>query len=83
VERTASGKACFVPSISSDACGAGSPGNPQPRCPIRNNEPCGLCLDGVTGPADCGLVWLVMNDAELREGLARRSREQRQLAQVR
>jgi hypothetical protein len=27
----------------------------------------------VTGPQDCGLVYLVMHDEELREGLARNS----------
>ena len=40
---------------------------PQPRCPIRDGEPCTLCHIGVTGPQDCGLVYLVMDDPELRE----------------
>jgi hypothetical protein len=48
----------------------------QTRCPIRD-DPCGLCLDGVTGPHDCGLVWLVMQDPDLRDGLARLHRELR------
>jgi hypothetical protein len=43
---------------------------------VRPGEPCTLCQVGVTGPSDCGLVYLVMNDEELREGL-RRSVQQR------
>lgn len=38
-----------------------------PRCPIRQGETCSLCVPGVTGPNDCGLVYLVMSDPELRE----------------
>jgi hypothetical protein len=44
---------------------------PQPRCPIRLGEPCSLCVPGVTGPEDCGLVYLVMQDEDLRAELAR------------
>ena len=44
-------------------------------CPIRLGEPCSLCEPGVTGPEDCGLVWLVMNDADLRARLAELRRE--------
>ena len=44
-------------------------------CPIRIGEPCSLCEPGVTGPEDCGLEWLVMNDPELRERLAELRRE--------
>ncbi len=40
---------------------------PVPQCPIRPGEPCTLCQLDVTGPADCGLVYLVMHDPELRE----------------
>ena len=40
---------------------------PQPRCPIRDQEPCTLCHMGVSGPQDCGLVYLVMDDPEMRE----------------
>nr|MDT0658367.1 DUF6767 domain-containing protein [Micromonospora sp. DSM 115978] len=47
---------------------------PEPKCPIRPGEPCTLCLPGATGPQDCGLVYLVMSDDELRTGL-RRTRE--------
>lgn len=52
-------------------------GRPIPQCPIRLGEPCSLCEPGVTGPEDCGLVWLVMNDPELRERLAELRRAQR------
>jgi len=44
-----------------------------PRCPIRPGEPCTLCQIDVTGPQDCGLVYLVMSDDELREGVRRGS----------
>jgi hypothetical protein len=48
------------------------------RCPIRVGEPCTLCVPGATGPRDCGLVYLVMDDAELREALADNRREHRE-----
>jgi hypothetical protein len=48
-------------------------GTPTPRCPIRPGEPCTLCQIDVTGPQDCGLVYLVMSDDELREGVRRQS----------
>lgn len=44
---------------------------PVPRCPLRPGEPCSLCQISVTGPQDCGLVYLVMGDPELRAELAR------------
>ena len=37
----------------------------EAKCPIRVGEPCNLCESGASGPEDCGLVWLVMNDPEL------------------
>ncbi|WP_432842389.1 DUF6767 domain-containing protein [Dactylosporangium sp. CA-092794] len=43
---------------------------PEPRCPVRPGEPCTLCQPGATGPQDCGLVYLVMSDPELRAGIA-------------
>lgn len=49
---------------------------PVPQCPLRPGEPCSLCQLYVTGPQDCGLVYLVMGDEELRSDLARRRREQ-------
>ncbi|MDQ7908996.1 DUF6767 domain-containing protein [Phytohabitans sp. ZYX-F-186] len=42
---------------------------PDPRCPVRPGEPCLLCQPGATGPQDCGLVYLVMSDPELREAV--------------
>lgn len=40
---------------------------PEPRCPLRPGEPCTLCQLNVTGPRDCGLVYLMLADEELRE----------------
>lgn len=48
---------------------------PVPQCPIRVGEPCTLCVPGATGPQDCGLVWLVQDDPEMRAELARRRTE--------
>lgn len=48
---------------------------PVPMCPVRLGEPCSLCSPGAHGPEDCGVVWLVMNDPELREQLAQMRRE--------
>lgn len=42
---------------------------PQPKCPIRVGEPCSLCFPGADGPHNCGLVYLVQSDPELREQL--------------
>ncbi len=42
---------------------------PMPMCPLRPGEPCSLCFPGATGPKDCGLVYLAMDDPELREEL--------------
>ncbi|WP_121254698.1 DUF6767 domain-containing protein [Nocardioides ferulae] len=42
---------------------------PVPKCAVRIGEPCTLCQPGSHGPEDCGLVYLVMNDPELRERL--------------
>lgn len=47
------------------------PPGSQAKCPIRPGEPCTLCQLDVTGPQDCPLVYLVMADDELREGLHR------------
>lgn len=46
-----------------------------PQCPIRLGEACSLCVPGASGPADCGLVYLVMSDPDLREELHRRRQE--------
>lgn len=37
------------------------------KCPVRPGDPCSLCWPGASGPADCGLVYLVRNDPELWE----------------
>lgn len=50
---------------------------PVPQCPIRPGDPCTLCEPGVSGPEDCGLVYLVMNDPDLRAELGRLRRELR------
>lgn len=47
------------------------PRRPDAKCPIRPGEPCTLCQVNVTGPQDCGLVYLVMSDDTLRDGLRR------------
>jgi len=47
------------------------------RCPIRLGEACTLCFAGATGPQDCGLVYLVMEDDDLRAELARMRAERR------
>ena len=39
---------------------------PDPRCPLRPDDPCTLCQPGATGPGDCGLVYLMMADEDLR-----------------
>lgn len=44
---------------------------PEAQCPIRPGDPCSLCQPGATGPQDCALVYLVMNDPDLREELNR------------
>jgi hypothetical protein len=50
---------------------------PEPKCPIRPGDRCTLCVPGATGPQDCGLVWLVMGDDELRDELHARTVEAR------
>ena len=42
---------------------------PEAKCPIRPGDPCSLCVPGATGPHDCGLVYLVMSDPDLRDRL--------------
>lgn len=48
---------------------------PDAQCPIRPGDACTLCQPGATGPQDCGLVYLVMSDPDLREELNRVRRE--------
>lgn len=47
---------------------------PEAKCPLRPDEVCNLCQLDVTGPQDCGLVYLVMSDEELRQEWAARRR---------
>ncbi|WP_414703473.1 DUF6767 domain-containing protein [Propionicimonas sp.] len=56
-------------------------GRPQPKCPIRNGEPCSLCFPGADGPQNCGLVYLVASDADLQDEWAA-SRTQRGTTQA-
>lgn len=44
---------------------------PEPRCPVRPAENCRLCVPGTTGPEDCPVVAMVMEDPDLRAELAR------------
>ncbi len=53
---------------------------PTPRCPIRTGDPCTLCVPGVEGPADCGLVYLVMSDPDLREQWQQKRQQARERA---
>ncbi len=50
---------------------------PDAKCPIRPGDACSLCQPGATGPQDCGLVYLVMSDPDLREELNRVRRYER------
>ncbi|MFD0864638.1 DUF6767 domain-containing protein [Tessaracoccus lubricantis] len=50
---------------------------PDAKCPLRPGEPCTLCQVNVTGPQDCGLVYLIMDDPEAREAWAANRRAQR------
>ncbi|GAB49771.1 hypothetical protein MOPEL_135_00090 [Mobilicoccus pelagius NBRC 104925] len=43
-------------------------------CPIRPGDPCSLCQPGANGPQDCGLVYLVQDDPDLREIAAEQRR---------
>lgn len=47
---------------------------PEAKCPLRPEEACNLCQLNVTGPHDCGLVYLVMSDPDLREEWGQRRR---------
>ena len=53
---------------------------PVPLCPLRPGDACSLCVPGVSGPQDCGLVYLAMDDPELRAGLAERRTAARRAA---
>ena len=55
---------------------------PVPKCPLRPGEPCSLCQLYVTGPQDCGLVYLVMGDDALRDELAKARKVAREKASM-
>ena len=38
-----------------------------PRCPLKPGQTCTLCVPGAIGPQDCGTVYLVLSDPELRK----------------
>jgi hypothetical protein len=44
----------------------------EPLCPLRPGQPCTLCFPGASGPENCGRVYLVMSDPQLRADLVRR-----------
>ncbi len=48
------------------------------RCPLRPADKCSLCFPGADGPQNCGLVYLMMNDDELRAMYAEGRRRERQ-----
>jgi hypothetical protein len=53
---------------------------PDAKCPIRPGDACSLCQPGATGPQDCGLVYLVMSDPDLRAELNRVRRHEQEEA---
>ena len=34
-------------------------------CPVHAGDPCTRCMPGVSGPSDCGLVWLMGHSPDL------------------
>lgn len=49
----------------------------EARCPLRPEDACSLCTPGADGPHNCGLVYLMMNDDDLRAEYAERRRRAR------
>jgi hypothetical protein len=49
-----------------------------PQCPVRPGDACSLCVPGATGPQDCPLVAMVMDDPDLRARLAELRAEARE-----
>nr|WP_076388109.1 DUF6767 domain-containing protein [Vaginimicrobium propionicum] len=47
----------------------------KPRCPLRPDDYCSQCVPGASGPQDCGLVFLVMDDPELKDLYNQKRRE--------
>lgn len=50
---------------------------PEAQCPLRPGDICNLCQLDVTGPHDCGLVYLVMSDEDQRTEWGERRRNLR------
>ena len=50
---------------------------PEAECPLRPGDVCNLCQLDVTGPQDCGLVYLVMSDPDQRQEWGDRRRANR------
>lgn len=46
------------------------------ECPVRPGDCCRLCHPGASGPENCGLVYLVFTDPDLRAQLLRMRAEQ-------
>ena len=42
-------------------------GTVVPMCPLRPEDYCSQCQAYATGPQDCGLVYMVLHDPDLRE----------------
>ena len=49
----------------------------EARCPLRPQDKCSLCFPGADGPQNCGLVYLMMTDEDLREDYAERRQAER------
>ena len=45
------------------------------ECPLRPTNECSACGPGATDPDDCGLVYLVMTDPDLKREWAERRRK--------
>ena len=49
----------------------------EARCPLRPQDKCSLCFPGADGPQNCGLVYRMMTDEDLREDYAERRQAER------
>ena len=52
---------------------------PEAKCPLRPGDICNLCQLDVTGPQDCGLVYLVMSDPDQRVEWGERRHSERRV----
>lgn len=56
--------------VGADTRGSGhhrAAGSVVPMCPLRPEDYCSQCQAYATGPQDCGLVYMVLHDPELRQ----------------